>query len=119
MSNLTLTIDDPKIQQILDRFRGLRLPFENYTIHSAVHDLLLTEVVITAASQARTKIVVDRDVAQSTRAPKFMREYALEKAVEWGLLELTEWRGNVAWISSRKTADSATDRENERDTQIP
>jgi len=102
MSNTTLTIDDPEIQQILNRFRGLRHPFESYTIHSAVHDLLLTEVVVTAVAQSRTKIVVDRDITQSTRAPKFMREYALQKAVEWGLLELTEWSGRVAWIRPQR-----------------
>jgi Ribonuclease G/E len=88
---VNIQLDDEQAQEIYDRFRALRHHMERTNLRSVTHDLLLTETVITALGLARTQVVIDKDLQQLVHAGKNLREFALQRAVQWGLLTQREW----------------------------
>lgn len=104
---MNVHLDDALAQEIFVRFRALRHRFEHLTLKTTIHDLLLTDTVVTAIGIARTQVVIDRDLQQIVHANKSMREFALSQAVSWGFLEQTEFtsrRGNTSVAWRRATA---------------
>lgn len=97
---------DPLTAEVFARFRAMRHHFESPTLDTLIWDLMLTQVVVTTVAVLRSRLAIERDVQTHTRASKNMRDFALAKAVEWGYLRRTEWRGRPAWDHPREGAES-------------
>jgi alkylhydroperoxidase family enzyme len=67
------------------------------TAYNETRRVMIAYTIMLAVAHARERIVLDSDL--KTLVPKHLRDEAMVRAVEHGLLRRTEWRGKPAWQS--------------------